>query len=564
LTFDDSNADQLAAAQTMQAAGLTGTFYTITGSIGAPNYLTLADLQQFASYGDEIAGHTVNHPDLTLVPNDEALRQICDARATLTNWGFPQTDFAYPFSSVNAAVEADVKQCGYNSARGLGDIRTQVGCTNCPYVETMPPTDAYDLKAPDEVDATWTLQNLENTVTSAETHGGGWVILTFHHICDGCDPLGLSVTPALFASFTSWLQQHTAATPTTTVKTVSQVIGGAVQPLATGPAVPAVAGALTNSSLETPTTDATGISCWTPYQWGTNTATFTPVTPGHAGSVADQIVMSGYTDGAAGLYPTFDTGGCTPSATAGHTYHVTAWYESTTVTQFVAYYRDANGGFDYWTSSPYFAAASGWTEVAWTTPALPDSATGISFGLSIFSNGTLTVDDFGYADTTTLPAPVDAVGNASLETAGLNGLPECWTPTTLGTNDGTYSQTTPGHTGNVAGTITVTSYTDGSIQLLPTLGNSMCAPAAVAGAAYNLSAWYESNAFTQFAVYYETADGTWTYWTSSPYIAAASSWTQAQWTTPTAPAGTVAVAFGLSLFSVGSLTTDDYGFTPAS
>lgn len=560
LTFDDSNADQLPAATTMHGAGLTGTFYTITGAIGASGYLTLAQLQQIYSYGDEIGGHTVDHPSLIGLPSDEVLRQICYARQTLTNWGFPQKSFAYPFADLNASVEGAVQQCGYNSARGLGDIRSRFGCSSCPYAAAVPPADPYDLQALDEVDSTWTLQDLQNAVTNAETHGGGWVILTFHHICVGCDPL--SITPTLFASFVSWLQQHVNTTSTTTVKTVDQVIGGATKPLVQAPAPPAVAGAITNSSLETAGTG--GPLCWSAYAWGTNTPAFSSVGPGHTGSVAEQIKLSGYSSGAAGLYPTFDTGGCTPSATPGHTYRLSAWYKSTVPVQFAVYYRNANGGFTYWTSSPYLSAASGWTQAAWTTPALPDGASGISFGLSIFSNGTMTVDDFGYVDAASLPAPLDAMGNASLESAGLNGLPECWTPDSFGTNNGTYTQTSPGHTGNVAGTVKISTYTSGAIQLLPTLYGSTCAPSASPGVAYQLSSWYQSNVVTQFVLYYETADGTWNYWTSSPWLSAAAGWTLATWTTPQAPAGTVRIAFGLSLFSVGTLSTDDYGFAAAS
>jgi hypothetical protein len=551
----------MAAVQTLHDTGLTGTFYTISGSIGAPNYLTLSQLQQIYSYGNEIAGHTVNHPSLISVPNDEALRQICDARQTLSGWGFPQKSFAYPYADVNASVEQAVAMCGYNSARGLGDLRSPSSCNGCPYAEAMPPGDPYDLQAPDEVDNTWTLSTLEAAVTNAETHGGGWVILTFHHICSsGCD--SLNVTPAVFSSFATWLQQHIASQPSTTVKTVDQVIGGAEKPLVNAPAPPVVAGSITNSSFET---TVSGVpQCWTGYAWGTNTPTFRTVSPGHTGKVAEQLSLAGYTNGAASFLPTFDTGGCSPGATSGHSYQISAWYKSTVPVQFVAYYRNANGGFDYWTSSPYLAAASGWTQAAWTTPALPTGASGISAGLSIFSNGTLTVDDMGIVDAATLPPPLDAMGNSSLESDGLNGLPECWTPSTFGTNNGAYTKTSPGHTGSVAGTVTITSYTSGAIQLLPTLYGSTCAPAAAPGTAYNLGAWYKSNAVTQFIVYYELADGTWNYWTASPWFAAASAWTQVQWTTPAAPAGAVRIAFGLSLFSVGSLTTDDYNFAPAS
>ncbi|HEY5148259.1 MAG TPA: polysaccharide deacetylase family protein, partial [Mycobacterium sp.] len=446
LTFDDTNADQMAAATTMQASGLHGTFYAISGSIGTPNYLTLANLQTLYGAGNEIGGHTVNHPDLTLEPADEAQRQICDARNQLTAWGFPQTSFAYPYATVTASVETIVKNCGYNSARSLGDVQTQLGGTAGLYAETVPPPDAFALRAPDEVDSTWTLTALQNTVTNAETHGGGWDILTFHHVCEpgttNCDPT-VSITPELFTQFTTWLAAHLQSVPTTTVKTVNQVIGGTVQPAVTAPAPPAVAGALTNASLETAVTPGVP-NCWSAYAYGTNTPAYTETSPGHTGTVAETVTMTGYTNGDAKLMPTFDTGGCSPAATAGHSYQLGAWYKSTGVTQFEVYYRTATGAFVYWTSSPYFAAATAWTQAVWTTPALPAGATGISFGLNILGNGTLTTDDYTDVDVTpalgavmSLPparimdtrtnlgvtGPVPALGTVSLQVTGQGGVP---------------------------------------------------------------------------------------------------------------------------------------------
>jgi len=446
LTFDDTNADQMGAATTMQASGLHGTFYAISGSIGTPNYLTLANLQTLYGAGNEIGGHTVNHPDLTLESADEAQRQICDARNQLTAWGFPQTSFAYPYAVVNASVETIVKNCGYNSARSLGDVQTQLGGTAGLYAETVPPPDAFALRAPDEVDSTWTLTALQNTVTNAETHGGGWDILTFHHVCEpgttNCDPT-VSITPELFTQFTTWLAAHLQSTPTTTVKTVNQVIGGSVKPAVTAPAPPAVAGALTNASLETAVTPGVP-NCWSAYAYGTNTPAYTETSPGHTGNVAETITMTGYTNGDAKLMPTFDTGGCSPAATAGHSYQLGAWYKSTGVTQFEVYYRTATGAFVYWTSSPYFAAATAWTQALWTTPALPAGATGISFGLNILGNGTLTTDDYTDVDVTPAPGavmslpparimdtrtnlgvtgPVPSLGTVSLQVTGQGGVP---------------------------------------------------------------------------------------------------------------------------------------------
>jgi hypothetical protein len=109
--------------------------------------------------------------------------------------------------------------------------------------------------------------------------------------------------------------------------------------------------------------------------------------------------------------------------------------------------------------------------------------------------------------------------------------------------------------------VTVTGYADGDAVLLPTFDLGACTPAVIAGDSYNLSIWYESTAITQFALYTRTAGGFWSYWTSGPWLAPASTWTQATFTTPAVPAGAVGVSFGLALIANGSLTVDDYAIS---
>jgi peptidoglycan/xylan/chitin deacetylase (PgdA/CDA1 family) len=121
LTFDDSDEDQYTnALPALQAYGMHGTFYAISGYIGVNSgYMTVPQLQAIYNAGNEIGGHTVLHPNLTQVSTDEATREICDSRDTLLNWGFPVTDFAYPYSAYNSATEGIVKQCGYHLALRL-------------------------------------------------------------------------------------------------------------------------------------------------------------------------------------------------------------------------------------------------------------------------------------------------------------------------------------------------------------------------------------------------------------------------------------------------------------
>jgi peptidoglycan/xylan/chitin deacetylase (PgdA/CDA1 family) len=406
LTFDDSNADQLPAEQTLNALGLQGTFYTNSGVIDTPGHLTRADLNTIVADGNEIAGHSITHPDLTTLSIAEATRQVCNDRANLTSWGFQVTDFAYPFAAATTNDEQIAQDCGYNSGRGLGDIQTRFGCTGCALAETVPPPDPYYTRAPDEVDNTWTLADLKKTVTNAETHDGGWVQLTFHHICDGCSPL--SVTPTIFNQFLGWLTPR-AATTNTVVQTMQQVIGGPVNPIVPGPAVPPPAPGINgaqDASLETAGITALP-QCWMAGGYGDNTPTFittTTAVQAHTATKAENLAMAGYSSGDAKLLPTLDLGDCAPSVTTGHTYSLRAWYNSTTVTQFALYYRTSIGAWVYWTSSPYFAAEGAYTQAIWTTPPIPAGATGLSFGLSSFGNGTLTTDDYSLYDTIGAPS----------------------------------------------------------------------------------------------------------------------------------------------------------------
>jgi peptidoglycan/xylan/chitin deacetylase (PgdA/CDA1 family) len=411
-TFDDGNADQMAALPILDSAGMKGTFFITTGWIGAQDYMTQADLATLKAGGHEIGGHTVSHPDLTLVPADEVTKQICQGRNTLAGWGYPTTSFAYPYASLSTSIAATAQACGFNSARNLGDTFTRFGGTAGLFAETVPPLNAFETRAPDEVDSTWTLADLQKTVTDAETAGGGWVQLTFHHVCAGaCDPLNLTITPTLLQEFVDWLKLR-AATNNTTVKTVDQVVGGAVKPLvpstnAFRPAPAAGVNGVLNPSLETPGLAGQTPQCWQPGGFGISTRTFTTVTAAHTGTAAVQMVVTGLVSGDAKLALTQDLGTCAPTATPGRTYSLRAWYNSTANTQFDVYYRNAVGGWIYWTSSPFFSASPTYRQAVWQSPPVPAGATGLSFGLNLITNGTVVTDDYELYDKVGAPGVVE-------------------------------------------------------------------------------------------------------------------------------------------------------------
>jgi peptidoglycan/xylan/chitin deacetylase (PgdA/CDA1 family) len=148
--------------------------------------------------------------------------------------------------------------------------------------------------------------------------------------------------------------------------------------------------------------------------------------------------------------------------------------------------------------------------------------------------------------------------NASLETA-TGSTPTCWTLTGYGTNAFTWTRTSDAHTGSFGEKLDVTSVTSGDRKMVSGQDAGACAPAATPGKRYTATTWYKSPSGAIMFAYYRNSSGSWVYWAQSPKIAAATSWTQAAWTTPAVPAGATAISVGVGLTSVGSVTMDDLG-----
>lgn len=403
LTFDGGRTSQLAAAKVLKTHGFRGTFFVNSGFMGAKDYMTVEDLHALAADGNEVGGHTATLADLTALEPDEAKRQVCNDRTNLTDWGFKVTSFAYPFAAKSPEAEAMVAGCGYNSARSQGDLRSRLGCADCSVSETVRPADAFSTRSTPEVGSAWTITDLQQSVMDAEA-AGGWLQLSFYDIDDNGGPR--SISPALFSDFVSWLATRTEE-GTTAVRTVHDVIGGGAKPAVAGPAAPpAPAGvnALRNPGLEN--AGKYGLpECWQVSSYGENSHILSTLTPGHGGTIARRLDVTGYVSGDAKLLPVLDLGACAPSVIPGHSYMLRAWYTSTASTQFELYYRNKVGTWTYWTASPWFPASAAYRQAEWTAPPVPDDAVGISFGLNLFSDGELATDDYEMLDTGAPAAP---------------------------------------------------------------------------------------------------------------------------------------------------------------
>lgn len=236
LTFDDGNADQLAAQPILAEHGMAGTFYIITGRVGNPGVFSWEDIASLHADSNEIGGHTTNHVSLTEEPLDQARAAVCDARQILLARGYPQVSFAYPRGDNDPATEGLVEECGYLSGRDV--TPTPEWETNV-VAETIPPLDRWAIRTPGTIDKTDTLSDIENWITDAEPLGETsevWVPLVIHHICDPPNPAcddpdqvdGQYITSSDFDALLDWLALRESIG--THVETVAQVIDPDTQP----------------------------------------------------------------------------------------------------------------------------------------------------------------------------------------------------------------------------------------------------------------------------------------------------------------------------------------------
>jgi peptidoglycan/xylan/chitin deacetylase (PgdA/CDA1 family) len=281
IQFDDGMADQYQALPILASHGMHGTFFINSAQVGTSGfYMNWNQVHDVAAGGNEIGGHTLHHPDLLTLSAADATLEICDDRTALVNQGFTVTNFAYPYGHTNAQLEGIVRDCGYESGRGVTGIASPGGCTMCPFAETIPPPDPYLTRTPENAESTTTLADLQGYVTQAEQHGGGWVQIVIHHVCLGCGEQ-YSTPPATLDALLAWLEPRAATG--TVVRTTAEALHGSPSSDVTPPTValtaPANGASLSGTvALSATASDNVGVSRVEFYQGATLIGT-TAVSP---------------------------------------------------------------------------------------------------------------------------------------------------------------------------------------------------------------------------------------------------------------------------------------------
>jgi peptidoglycan/xylan/chitin deacetylase (PgdA/CDA1 family) len=397
-TFDDGPGPNTPAVmQALEALNLKATFFVNGNKLdgSAANQQIMRDE---LAHGFAVQNHTYDHASFTgastgTQPLTEAqvTAELEGAATSIVNAGGPKpTLYRPPYGDINAYYDLIAQKLGYRIVMPWGTPKGNI-------------VDSQD----------WTgisPATIAANVTSGYTKNGNvysgikaGAIVSLH---DGEDQTTLNTIQALQPIVDYMNAHHLCSTDTIR----EDATGGVVPPPA--PPEPATGNLVQNPSLETlrPAKSPAGEPlCFQQAGAGVtgNAATWTLTSDAHSGAVAERVDVTSWTAGDRKLVLTQRQAeqSCLAAVTPGRTYSMWVWYKgnwafsgaSPTKVSIATYYRNAEGAWVYWQSSPLLAPTSGWNLASFTSAPLPAGATAVSFGLAISGAGSVTTDDYALA-----------------------------------------------------------------------------------------------------------------------------------------------------------------------
>lgn len=123
ITFDDGYIDNfLEAVPVLKKHNMPAIFFLVLGFIGKRYYLNWNEILKMQNDGFEFGYHTLSHPYLTKLSDDEARQEILVSKVMLEDkLGTKIRYFAYPYGDFNEQIVQIVKDAGYEAAVAVID-----------------------------------------------------------------------------------------------------------------------------------------------------------------------------------------------------------------------------------------------------------------------------------------------------------------------------------------------------------------------------------------------------------------------------------------------------------
>lgn len=177
ITFDDGwETTYTVAAPMLMRYGIHSTQYLVTSLLDDPAYLSLNQVKALQQHGQQIACHTVSHPDLTTITPVQLNYQLrgCQQYFIQKHFGVIH-DFAAPYGHTNPAVIAGIKQVFRSERNTNGDLSNGVNDADVNLPAKFDPHDIIGVT----VHSNTTVAQLQAAVAYTTAHNG-WLVLTYH------------------------------------------------------------------------------------------------------------------------------------------------------------------------------------------------------------------------------------------------------------------------------------------------------------------------------------------------------------------------------------------------
>lgn len=117
ITFDDGcETDLITAAPVLCELGFNATFYVTVGFLDRRGYLSRAQLRQLSGLGFEIGSHSMTHPYLSDLSQEQLTHEIAGSKQELEQiTGQPVLHFSCPGGRWDRRVASTAQEAGYRS-----------------------------------------------------------------------------------------------------------------------------------------------------------------------------------------------------------------------------------------------------------------------------------------------------------------------------------------------------------------------------------------------------------------------------------------------------------------
>jgi peptidoglycan/xylan/chitin deacetylase (PgdA/CDA1 family) len=397
-TFDDGPGPNTPAVmRALAALNLKATFF-VNGNKLAGSAANQQTMRDELAQGYSVQNHTYDHASFTgastgTQPLSEAqvTAELEDASTSIVNAGGPKpTLYRPPYGDISAYYDLIARQLGYRIVMPWGAPKGNI-------VDSQDWTGISPAAIAANVTRGYTKNGNVYPGIKAEA------IVSMH---DGEDQTTLNTIQALQPIVDYMNANHLCSTDAVR----ADATGGAVPPPA--PPEPTTGNLVQNPSLETlrPAKSPAGEPlCFQQGGAGVtgNSATWTLTNDAHSGAFAERVDVTNWTAGDRKLVMTQRQAeqSCLAAGAPGRTYTMWVWYKGSwafsgaplTKVSIATYYRNADGAWVYWQSSPMLPPTSAWNLASFTSAPLPAGATAVSFGLAISGAGTVTTDDYALA-----------------------------------------------------------------------------------------------------------------------------------------------------------------------